>query len=50
MIIQMMLLMIFFKPFFWRYQNNLGTSMTGSDYIFDLVQLSYYKYDRINFM
>ena len=26
-----------------RYQGNLETSMRGSDFIFDLIQLMYYK-------
>ena len=33
----------------WRYQNNLGTSMRGSDSIFDLVQLMYYKCHKVTF-
>ena len=32
-----------------RYQIGLETSMRGSDFIFDLVQLLYYKYHKINF-
>ena len=32
-----------------RYQGNLGTSMRGSDFIFDSVQLMYYKCHKVNF-
>ena len=32
-----------------RYQRNLKTSMRGSDFIFDSVQLLYYKFHRVNF-
>ena len=32
-----------------RYQRNLETSMEGSDFVFNSVQLLYYKYHRINF-
>ena len=32
-----------------RYQGNLETSMTGSDFIFDSVQLMYYKCHKVNF-
>ena len=31
-----------------RYQENLETSMKGSDFIFDLVQLVYYKCHKVN--
>ena len=30
-----------------RYQRNLETSMRGSDFIFDSVQLMYYKYHKV---
>ena len=32
-----------------KYQDNLETSMKGSDFIFDSVQLKYYKCDKVNF-
>ena len=32
-----------------KYQENLETSMTGSDYIFDSFQLMYYKCQKVNF-
>ena len=32
-----------------RHQDNLETSMRGSDFIFDSVQLKYYKCHRLNF-
>ena len=32
-----------------RYQDNLETSMRGSDFIFDSVQLMYYKCHKVNF-
>ena len=32
-----------------KYQNNLETSMRGSNFIFDSVQLMYYKCHKINF-
>ena len=32
-----------------RYQGNLETSMRGSDFIFDSVQLMYYKCHKVNF-
>ena len=38
-----------FKSLFSRYQGNLETSMRGSDFIFDSVQLLYYKCHKINF-
>ena len=38
-----------FKPLLSRYQISLETLMEGSDFIFDLVQLLYYKCHRINF-
>ena len=37
-----------FKSLLSRYQNNIETSMRGSDFIFDLVQLLYYKCHKIN--
>ena len=39
----------FFKSPFSRYQNNLETSMRESDFIFDSVQLLYYKCYKTNF-
>ena len=32
-----------------RYQENLERSMRGSDFIFDSVQLMYYKCHKVNF-
>ena len=32
-----------------RYQDNLETSMRGSDFIFDSVQLMHYKCHKANF-
>ena len=32
-----------------RYQDGLVTSMKGSDFIFDSVQLMYYKFHKVNF-
>ena len=32
-----------------RYQGNLETSVTGIDFIFDLVQLMYYRCHKVNF-
>ena len=32
-----------------RYQGNLGTSMEGSKFIFDSVQMMYYKCHKVNF-
>ena len=32
-----------------RYQTNLEASMTGSDFIFDAVQLLYYNCHKVNF-
>ena len=32
-----------------RYQGNLETSMRGSDFIFDAVQVMYYQWNRVNF-
>ena len=29
-----------------RYHGNLETSMRGSDFLFDLIQLMYYKYHK----
>ena len=37
-----------FKSFRSRYQRNLETSMKGSDFIFDSVQLMYYKCHKVN--
>ena len=39
----------FFKSPFSRYQNNLETSMRESDFIFNSVQLLYYKCYKTNF-
>ena len=38
-----------FDPLLSRYQGNLQTLMTGSDFIFDLVQLMYYRCHKVNF-
>ena len=38
-----------FKSFYSRYQGNLETSMRGSDFIFDSVQLMHYKCHEVNF-
>ena len=32
-----------------RYQDGLVTSMKGSDFIFDSVQLMYHKFHKVNF-
>ena len=32
-----------------RYKENLQTSMRGSDFTFDLVQMMYYKFHEVNF-
>ena len=37
-----------FKLLLNRYQNNLETSISGSDFIFDFVNLLYYKCHKIN--
>ena len=37
-----------FKSLLNRYQNNLETSISGSDFIFDCVNLLYYKCHKIN--
>ena len=39
----------FFESLRSRYQGNLETSMRGSDFIFDSVQLMYYKCHKLNF-
>ena len=39
----------FFKTLQSRYQRNLETQMRESDFIFDSVQLMYYKCDKVNF-
>ena len=38
-----------FKPLRSRYQGNLETAMKESDFIFDSVQLMYYKCHKVNF-
>ena len=38
-----------FKSLRSRYQGNLETSIRGSDFIFNLVQMMYYKCHKINF-
>ena len=38
-----------FKSLRSIYQENLETSMKESDFIFDSVQLLYYKYQKVNF-
>ena len=39
-----------FESLHSKYQVNLETSMRGSDFIFDSVQLMYYKFHRVNFI
>ena len=39
-----------FKPLRSRYQENLETSMKGSDFTFDSVQLMYYKCHEVSFI
>ena len=39
-----------FKSLRSRYQENLETSMKGSDFIFDSVQLIYYECHKVNFI
>ena len=46
---QIKLLMNSFEPLLSRYQGNLETSMRGSDFIFDSVQLMHYKCHKVNF-
>ena len=46
---QMKLLMNFFSHFFQDTKLVLDTSMRGSDFIIDSVQLLYYKCHKINF-
>ena len=38
-----------FESIHSRYLGNLETSMRGNDFIFDSVQLMYYKYHKVNF-
>ena len=38
-----------FKSFLLRYQDNLGTSMRGSDFIFDSVKRMHYKCHKVNY-
>ena len=38
-----------FESLHSRYQDNLETSMRGSDFIFDSVQLMYCKCHKVNF-
>ena len=38
-----------FKSIRSRYQENLETLMKGSNFVFDLVQLMYYKCHKVNF-
>ena len=40
----------FLKSLHSRYQENLETSMKGSDFIFDSVQLLYYKCHKVSFI
>ena len=46
---QMKLLMncLIFDSLCPRYQGNLKASMRGSDFVFDSVQLMYYKRDKV---
>ena len=39
----------FFESLCLRYQDNLQTSMEGSQFVFDLVELMYYKCHKANF-
>ena len=39
-----------FKSLRSSYQENLETSMKGSDFIFDSVELMYYKCHEVNYM
>ena len=39
----------FFQLLCSRYQGNLETSIRGIDFIFDSVQLMYYKCHKVNF-
>ena len=38
-----------FESLLSKYQIDLETSMTGSDFIFDLVQILHYKCHKMNF-
>ena len=38
-----------FESLLSRYQIRLETSITGSNFIFDSIQLSYYKCHKVNF-
>ena len=38
-----------FESLLSRYQNNLEASMRGSDFVFDSVQLMYFKCHKVNF-
>ena len=38
-----------FKSLLSNYQSNLETSMRGSNFIFDSMQILYYKYHKVNF-
>ena len=38
-----------FKSLLSKYQDNLETPMKGKDFIFDSVQLMYYKCHKVNF-
>ena len=44
-----MLLKKLFKSFRSKYQDGLETSIKESDFIFDSVQLMYYKCHKVNF-
>ena len=39
----------FFESLCLRYQDNLQTSMEGSQFVFDSVELMYYKSHKANF-
>ena len=39
----------FFESLCLRYQDNLQTSMEGSQFVFDSVELMYYKCHKANF-
>ena len=47
---QIMLLTNSFKSFRSRYHESLEKSMKGSDFIFNSVQLMYYKCHEVNFI
>ena len=38
-----------FESLRWKHQDNLETSVKRSDFIFDSVQLMYFKWQKVNF-